>query len=147
MKIKIKIIILFIIFFSISGIQALENKILFKVNNEIITSIDLFNEIQYLSLLNKNLNDFKEENIFEIAKNSLIKEKNKKIELSKYFEDLKIDQKFYELYLNDFIKKLELNSSEDFEKLITGKNLKMENIKKLTIQLLDQLILINSQKI
>ena len=79
MKIKIKIIILFIIFFSISGIQALENKILFKVNNEIITSIDLFNEIQYLSLLNKNLNDFKEENIFEIAKNSLIKEKIKKL--------------------------------------------------------------------
>ncbi len=144
MRIKFKEIILFlIIILSAVKINALENKILFKINNEIITSIDILNEIEYLSLLNKNLNNLKEENIFEIAKNSLIKEKIKKIELSKYFKDLEIDQKFYELYLNDFIKKLELNSLDDLEKLIVNKNLKMENLKKkLTIQLMwNQLIL------
>ena len=33
-----------------------ENKILFKINNEIVTSIDLLNEINYLKSIN---NDFK----------------------------------------------------------------------------------------
>ena len=56
MKLKIKILTLFllIIFFN-SKIYALENRILFKVNNEIITSVDILNEIQYLSLFNENL--------------------------------------------------------------------------------------------
>ena len=31
---------------------AVENKILLKVNNEIITSIDILNEIKYLNLIN-----------------------------------------------------------------------------------------------
>ena len=34
-------------------VYSLENKILFKVNNEIITSIDILNEISYLNVLNK----------------------------------------------------------------------------------------------
>ena len=49
---KIKIIffgaIYSIIFFSILRISAIENKILFKVNNEIITSIDILTELKYL---------------------------------------------------------------------------------------------------
>ena len=34
---------------------ALENKILLKVNNEIITSVDIFNEIKYLKIINNKL--------------------------------------------------------------------------------------------
>ena len=34
-----------------------ENKILFKVNNEIITSLDILNEIQYLQIINKEFQD------------------------------------------------------------------------------------------
>ncbi len=144
MKIKLNIIILFlIIIFSSNKINALENKIIFKVNNEIITSIDVLNEIEYLSLLNKNLSELKEENVFEIAKNSLIKEKIKKIELSKYFEEFEIEEKYYELIINDFIKKIKLKSLKDLKILIASKNLKMKDIeKKLIIELLwNQLIL------
>ena len=56
MKFKKKIIfLLFCLFFNISNSFSEENKILFKVNNEIITSIDLVNEIEYLTLLNTNI--------------------------------------------------------------------------------------------
>ena len=49
-KIIILIFLLSIIIFSQT--LADNNKILFKVNNEIITSVDLLNEIEYLSIIN-----------------------------------------------------------------------------------------------
>ena len=65
-----KLIFLFIFFILISTIKSFsfENKILFKINNEIITTIDIKNEAKYLSLFikdfelleEKNLSDFKE---------------------------------------------------------------------------------------
>ena len=52
-----------------------ENKILFNINNEIITSIDILNEINYLSALNNEFKNTDKLQSFEIAKNSLIREK------------------------------------------------------------------------
>ena len=69
-----------------------ENKILFKVNNEIITSVDILNEINYLSSLNENLKNLKKEKVFQIAKNSLIREKIKEITLLKIFEEIKLNE-------------------------------------------------------
>ena len=37
---------------SVTPSYGFQNKILFKVNNEIITSIDLLNEVEYVKLLN-----------------------------------------------------------------------------------------------
>ena len=78
MKFK-KIIVYIFLFYTLffNFLFAIENRILFKVNNEIITSIDVLNEIEYLKLINKNLNNLDQERIFEIAKNSLIREKLK----------------------------------------------------------------------
>ena len=74
MKLRKKIIFLFFcFFFNLSNSLSIENKILFKVNNEIITSIDLLNEIEYLTLLNKNIEKLEKNKIFEIAKNSLVR--------------------------------------------------------------------------
>ena len=75
---KIFIFLFLIISISFKSV-AIENKILVKVNNEIITSIDILNEIKYLNLINnefKNLDKFK---VYEISKNSLIREKLKKM--------------------------------------------------------------------
>ena len=44
-----------LLLFFISKPLSLENKILFKINNEIISTIDLYNETKYLTLLNLNL--------------------------------------------------------------------------------------------
>ncbi len=97
---------------------ALENKILFKVNNEIITSIDLLSEIQYLKLINKNFNDLKQEKLFEIAKNSVIREKIKIIELSKYYDNFEVEQQHYELLMKELLRKTESNTLEELKNLL-----------------------------
>ena len=62
---KIYLIIFFIL--SIHA-NAVENKIVYKVNNEIITSLDIINEIKYLKILNPKINNLDEETI-EIKSN------------------------------------------------------------------------------
>ena len=66
-----------LILFSAS-VQAIENKILIKVNNEIITSIDIENESRYLLTLNKDIKNLSKKRILEISKNSILKKKIKK---------------------------------------------------------------------
>ena len=143
MRFKKKIIfLLFCLFFYITNSFSEENKILFKVNNEIITSIDLVNEIEYLALLNTNLGSLKKNKIFEIAQNSLIREKIKKIHLSKIYNISEVDNKYLNNLLNELLKKLNLKSQDEFLKLIEIKGLEFKTIEeKLKIELLwNQLI-------
>ena len=85
-------VIFSIIFFSFS--LAMENKILFKVNNEIITSMDILTELKYLGIINKDLKNTTIDQAFEIAKRSLIREKIKEIELKKLLKEIKVEEKF-----------------------------------------------------
>ncbi len=95
-------LIILVIFGKAYGI---ENKILFKIDNKIITSIDISNEINYLTSLNKNILELENEKIFEIAKNSLIKEKMKEIELLKVVKEIDINETdFNNLILPLYIK-------------------------------------------
>ena len=141
--INLFIIILIIIFTNTKKIYALENKILFKVNNEIITSIDILNEIQYLKLLNENLKNLPNEKIIEISKNSIVREKVKMIELSKYFENFEIDKKYYELLMEEYVKKLKLKNVEELKSYLKINKLNIKTIeKKIQVELLwSQLIL------
>ena len=52
---------------------SIENKILFKVNNEIITNQDIKLEEKYLTVLNLNLKNVDKSKLNDIAKNSIIK--------------------------------------------------------------------------
>ena len=58
--------------------MALENRILIKLNNEIVTTVDIAQEINYLKSFNKKILELDNEKIISIAKNSIIKEKIKK---------------------------------------------------------------------
>ena len=122
------IFIIYFVFFN--QVKAIENKILFKVNNQIITSIDLLQEIKYLRILNKNFNKLENEKIFNIAKNSLIREKIKEIELIKYFNKLSIDEKYYNQVLDQNAKKLGFKTLSEFKSLINKNNISENNIKK-----------------
>ena len=136
-------LIFFQIFFSLKIVLSGENKILFKVNNEIITSIDILNEINYLEILNANIVKNNNNQIFEIAKQSLIREKIKKNELLKYYKKLKIeDDIFTNLIIKYFKEKISINSMNDFEKFFLKKKLDPQYIKeKVIIELLwNQLI-------
>ena len=143
MKIKI-ILFIFILMNFCFSVFAIENKILFKVNNEIITSVDILNEIEYLKMNNKNLNKLDREKIFEIGKNSIIREKIKVIELSKYFESFEVEKKFYDLLLSEFIKRLNLKSKEEFKIYIRNKDISMQMVKeKIQIELLWNQLVVN----
>jgi len=83
---KINIIFFLILIFVPSKSISLENKILYKVNNEIITSYDIELEIKYLKTLNPRIINLSENEIIKIATNSIINEKIKIIELNKYFK-------------------------------------------------------------
>ena len=78
-RFKVLLIISLIIFFNFKNLIAVENKILFKVNNEIITTIDIFEEIKFLKIFNPEMNSLSKEELFEISKNSILRNKIKKI--------------------------------------------------------------------
>ena len=127
---RIVFFILLCFFTSSNSVVSYENKILIKVNNEIITTIDLLNEIQYLTLFNQNYKKFNEEQIITLSKNSLIREKIKKIELKKNFKNINIKENYLNNIINDYIKKFNLNSFQEFNEYLTTNNLKFDTFKK-----------------
>jgi peptidyl-prolyl cis-trans isomerase SurA len=112
-----KIILIF--FYSLivfSNAIAIENKILFKVNNEIITSIDILTELKYLGTINNDINKMPKNQAFEIAKKSLIREKIKEIQLKKIFKEIIIEDEFINNLLVNHFESTEIKSIYDFEK-------------------------------
>ena len=102
---KITVTMLVIFFSTTLKFAALanENKILLKVNNEIITSIDILNEISYLRSLNEKISSLENKELIEIARNSLIKHKIKKITLSKVVEKIEInDDDFKRILISSY---------------------------------------------
>ena len=78
---NLKIFLILIFFFIIKNNQLLaleEYKIILKVENDIITNVDLINEKKYLIALNNEILNLPEEKFLQIAKNSIVKEKIKK---------------------------------------------------------------------
>ena len=94
------ILIFYFVFFN--QVKAIENKILFKVNNQIITSIDILNEMNYLSFVNSEFQKLDKQKKFEISKNNLIRKKINKKDLKKEFKEIKLNEE----YLNGLIKNL-----------------------------------------
>ena len=128
---KIKISVIFIIFFIyINNTLAYENKILFKVNNKIITSVDILNEVNYLNSLNENLKNLEKEKIFQIAKGSLIREKIKEITLLKIFEEIKLDEEDFNRSILNSYSNLNISNIEELEQYLKKFNLDINKIKK-----------------
>ena len=85
---------------------ASENRILLKVNNELITTIDVLNEISYLKSINKSINNLENQKIIEIARNSLIKDKIKKITLIPIVKNFEIsDDDFNRILVSNYSNK------------------------------------------
>ena len=121
--------IIFLLSFHTSNLIAFENKIVVKVNNEIITSIDIENEINYIKMLNPQVNNLDKNKLINIAKNSLIRERIKIITLLNVVEEIKVQDE----YLNEIIKssyeKLGLNTLDQYKKYLENNQLKIEYIK------------------
>ncbi|MDB3938634.1 peptidylprolyl isomerase [Candidatus Pelagibacter sp.] len=126
-----------IFFIYINSSNSLENKILVKIEDQIITSLDVSNEYKYLVALNPNIKNSKRNDIYKIAKRSVIQEKIKKIEIKKNFNNPKIPQKFIEQILQNVYSKIGFANLEDFKKYLISNNIDFENVKnKLEIEAL-----------
>ena len=139
-----KILIFLCILISLpTKILALENKILFKINNNIITTVDVLNETKYLKLLNKNFKNLEQDKIYKIAKNSAIKDMIKENHLKKFFKEIELDEVFVEKFILDYFSRYNFSSIEDLEKFLIENNLKLSFMeKKITLQLMwNELIL------
>jgi peptidyl-prolyl cis-trans isomerase SurA len=117
-----------IIFFSFS--LAIENKILFKVNNEIITSIDILTELKYLGIINKDLKKTTNNQAFEIAKRSLIREKIKEIELKKILKEIEVEEKLLNNLLINYFKSINIKTISEFKKFFISQDIDPNLIKK-----------------
>ena len=136
-QIRILSIFLSIFIFNINLLNALENKILFKVNNQIVTTIDIYEEIRFLKTFNPEMNNLSEPELFEISKNSILKDKIKKIELMNFVETLKVENKFIFNLIKNRYSKMNINSFEDFENYLKDNNFNIDHIKeKFTIELI-----------
>ena len=116
-----------LIFFT--NLNAQTNKILFKVNNEIITSLDILEETKVLKILNIELSNFENEKVYEIAKNSLIKQKIKKIELSKKLKNLDIDNKILDKLFLDYFRQTNIKNLEELKNFLMKQNINVDQVK------------------
>ncbi len=116
---------------SLKHAQSIENKILYKINNEIITSQDIILEEKYLIVLNLNLKEIDKAKLNNLAKNSIINEKIKEIELKKYFniEETYKDENL-KAVLVDLYTKMGIKSEKEFTKYLNVQNLEFNLIKK-----------------
>ena len=116
---------------------SIETKIIHQIQNEIITNVDIKNEFKYLLALNNNLKEIEKEKILTIANESAIREKIKKIEISKSFKKIKINNEYLDLLLEKIYSRLNLKTLEEFELYLKDYDLNLEEVeKKITIDAL-----------
>ena len=127
-----KIILIFSIFsliFLKNISNAIENKIILKVNKEIITSVDVFNEAKYLKTLNKNLINIDNKEIINIAKTSLLREKVKEIEILRY-PDIEVSREYLDSIIRSIYLNLGLKNKQEFINYLEINNIDLNIVEK-----------------
>ena len=106
-----------------------------KVNQEIITNIDLNFEKRYLVSLNPNLKKLDQEIITEYAKNSLINEKIKKIEIEKRFKIIP-NETILAKVIGDIYSSIGISSLTEFENYLMQNKVDIKRVKeKISIEI------------
>ena len=125
---KHTLIVTLLLIFSVSKVLA-GVSIAVKVNNTIISSHDIKRESLYLKALNTKLENLDNEQILRIAKESIIREKIKLIELNKYYV---LDQSnpLLDKVVKDFYLKLNMQNEIEFENHLKKYDLNISEIKK-----------------
>ena len=122
---KIYVVIFFLIFFK-NSISYSQIQIKYKIDEEIITNIDILNERKYLISLRQGLNKLHKEEMIKISANSLIKEIIKKKELKKIFKD--IEKKEYAEIKKNLFNFKKVKNENEFLNLIKKNNISYDKI-------------------
>ena len=128
---KIFNIIFFLTIFFIFSNKSYAEKvsIVYTVDNTPITNVEINNEIAYLKLINKNLEEMDNENLVIYASKSILREKIKELEISKYFKFGFNDELVFQ-NLKNLISSLGFSNNNEFNNFVLNSNLTKEFIKK-----------------
>jgi peptidyl-prolyl cis-trans isomerase SurA len=125
------ILLLISIFFSLNMSISKEIKIVKKINNEIITNIDIYKEIKYLTILNQELTKFQEKELTKIALDSLEREKIKILELKKNkITDEKNNLNLLDNAILSIYSNLNFSNTSEFENYLIENNYNLDELKK-----------------
>ena len=136
-SLKIFFIILSLLIFNHQKLNAIENKILLKIDNEIITTLDIYEEIKFLKLFNPQVKNLSENEVLEISKNSILRNRVKKIEILKFVKEIKVNDRFLLKVIKNKYSKIGLSSLDSFENYLKKNNLNVNKVKeKISIELI-----------
>ena len=127
---KLKILILLIIllnFNKYSNANLIDIKV--KVQDEIITNLDIQNEKRYLFFLNPKLKELKTSRSNSIAKESLITETIKRKEIEKFYDFNKKNNLINTIEKNLLLKK-NIKNRDELKEILENKKINYEDVKK-----------------
>ena len=105
-----------------------------KVNNQIITNIDVKNEKNYLLALNPNLRNLSEENKNRYAIDSLINEKIKKMEIERRYE-ITVNKNVIKKIINDLYSNLGISDVDAFKQYLSNYSINLDLVtRKISIE-------------
>ncbi len=123
--------------FACKDLEAIENKILFKIDSEIITTVEIYNYSRYLVALDKNIRELNDKEIFELTKNVIVKEKIKKIKLNSEGVKIDLDEKLLDNYIKSVFSTKGINNINDYRKFLNKLEIDFDIMKeKLLVNLL-----------
>ena len=125
MKIIKKIFFIIIISLFCNNVSS-EITIKYKIGNEIISNVDIEDEIKYLLFIKPEINELPSNQINNLARNSLIKHIIKKKELDKIFKNVN-NEKLLEKTKVNIYKFKKVNNEEELKLLLKRKKINYEN--------------------
>ena len=121
------LLIIFFNFFFNWPVYSNESYVVLKINNNVITNVDIDNEYRYLIALSPSLQNVNKEAVMKLAKDSIIREKIKEDELMKYY-DLNVKNKFIDKIISNFYKKMGMKNINEFKNYLSKYNLNFKDI-------------------
>tara|TARA_B110000008_G_C16959774_1_gene559678 strand:- start:76 stop:1008 length:933 start_codon:yes stop_codon:yes gene_type:complete len=123
-----KILILILLLnIKVVNVLSFEIKIIEKVNNQIITNIDVENEYAYLKALNPKYKELDKQKMLEYAKESIVKEIIKKNELKKYF-DMSVNESMLVGIIKNLYLNLGIKNEDEFKIYLENYDLDIQRI-------------------
>ena len=126
---KYKFFIVVLLFLILQDNSVANNvSIKFKIENKIVTNLDIENEARYLAAVNSNLGSLSNQKLLEIATNSIIQENIKIIELEKFFDLKKENEDVDKIVMNNLYSIFGLENKNDLNNLFLVKKIDLNQI-------------------
>lgn len=126
MQVRVILIILIIFCFPVKAVSK-KIEIILKVDDKIITNVDVLEETSYLKLLNPKLKNINQQDLYDIAKSSLTREVIKKKELKKVL-DINANYNLKNNIEKKLLNILSAKSIDDLKFKISNNGLRYEDV-------------------